>query len=51
MDIYKTKERIISGTSYSEIYKEANLIYKFIESKSKRRPYVRSKYFKNEKAF
>ena len=51
MDTYETKEKIISGTSYAEIYKEANLIYKHIESKSKRKPYIRSKYFNNEKVF
>jgi hypothetical protein len=51
MDIYKTKEKIISGTSYSEIYKEAYSVYKYIESHSKRKPYIRSKYFNNEKVF
>jgi hypothetical protein len=51
MDTYETKEKIIGGTSYAEIYKEANLIYKHIESKSKRKPYIRSKYFNNEKVF
>ena len=51
MDLFKTKKKKISGTSFKEVNRTAQLIYKQIKSKSKRIPYVRSKYFKNEKVF
>jgi hypothetical protein len=51
VEIYKTKIKHISGTSYREVYSQAKFLYKQIESKTKRKPYVRSKYFKGEKVF
>lgn len=51
MDSFKTKKKKISGTSFKEVNKTAQLIYKQIRLKSKRTPYIRSKYFKNEKVF
>lgn len=48
---YKTKTRALAGTSYSEIYDKAFGLYKNIRRKTKRRPYVRSAYFKKEKVF
>lgn len=51
MIFYKTKEKKIPGTSFKEIDKSANRIYKQIKSQTKRTPYVRSKYFHKEKVF
>lgn len=51
MDIYQTRFSKLPGTSYSEIYKAAFKNFKAIKSTTKRRPYVRSKFFKNEKVF
>jgi len=51
VDIFKTKEQVIRGTKYSEVYPRALIIYKNIVSRTKRRPYIRSKYFKKEKIF
>lgn len=48
---YITKSKKLSGTNYSEVYKKAFGLYKQIESQSKRRPYIRSVYFKKDKIF
>jgi hypothetical protein len=51
MKVFSTKVKPLSGTNYSEIYPKAMALYKDIASKTKRRPYVRSSYFKKEKVF
>lgn len=51
MTLYTTKIKKLSGTNYSEVLPQAKVIYKNIEAKTKRRPYVRSAYFKGEKIF
>ena len=49
--MFKTKERPINGTKYSEIHPRALSLYKNIASRTKRRPYIRSEYFRKEKVF
>ena len=49
--IYITKIKKLPGTNYAEVYKKAFGLYQEIKRKSKRRPYVRSKYFGKEKIF
>lgn len=49
--VYITKVRPISGTQSAEVYKKAFDIYKQLRKKTKRRPYVRSVYFKKDKVF
>jgi len=51
MQYFKSNEKKISGTSFKEVNKSAESIYKQIKSKTKRTPYIRSKYFKKEKVF
>ncbi|KPJ56004.1 hypothetical protein AMJ49_05930 [Parcubacteria bacterium DG_74_2] len=51
MIAYQTKIKKISGTSYSEVRKEALVLFKQIKQKTKRRPYVRSAYFNKQKVF
>ncbi len=51
LKIYQTKVKKLSGTSYDEVYPQAISIYKKICSKTKRRPHIRSKFFKKEKIF
>lgn len=51
MKIYRTKIGKIAGTDFHEVKKKAFLIYQDIKRKSKRKPYVRSAYFNNEKIF
>jgi hypothetical protein len=51
MPAYKTKTKALTGTNYKEISRKAFGQYQQIKRKSKRRPYVRSAYFKKEKVF
>ncbi len=49
--VYKTNRYPISGGRYRDIERKAIGFFDGIKSKSKRRPYVRSKFFKKEKIF
>lgn len=49
VNIYKTKIDKLTGSSFKEIEKQAKKIFRSI--KTKRTPYLRSKYFKGEKVF
>jgi len=51
MKAYKTKTKKSAGTSYPEIRKKAFGLYKKIKHKSKRKPYIKSVYFKKDKIF
>lgn len=51
MQTYKTKTKKLAGTSYPEIRKKAYAIHQKIKSKSKRKTYIRSAYFKKDKIF
>lgn len=51
MKIYHSKFNKLAGTDYKEVYDKARGIYKEIYKKSKRKPYVRSVYFKKDKVF
>lgn len=48
---YLTKQKKLSGTKYSEVYKKAINFYKPIIQRTKRRPYIKSTYFKKDKIF
>ncbi|MFA5158343.1 MAG: hypothetical protein WC451_04140 [Patescibacteria group bacterium] len=48
---YKTKINKLPGSNLGEISKSAWKIYHQIEKLTKRKPYVRSKYFKKDKIF
>ncbi|OGH66425.1 MAG: hypothetical protein A3B90_00240 [Candidatus Magasanikbacteria bacterium RIFCSPHIGHO2_02_FULL_41_13] len=49
--IYKTKIQKLPGTHWHQVIEKAYFQYKEIKRKTKRRPYIRSAYFKNEKIF
>ena len=51
MNFYKSSKSKIHGSSYREVLKEAEAIFKQIKSRTKRTPYARSKYFRSEKIF
>jgi len=51
VEIYRTKTAKLAGTDYHEVIRKARRVYKDIASKSKRKPYIRSAYFKKEKVF
>ena len=48
---YFTKVNKLPGTNYTEVKKNADIIFKQIKSKTKRRPYIRSAYFNKQKVF
>lgn len=49
--IYEARVRAISSNQPAVVYKEARSLYQKIQKKTKRRPYIRSAYFKKEKVF
>ncbi|HEY9583782.1 MAG TPA: hypothetical protein VJI66_02360 [Candidatus Paceibacterota bacterium] len=49
--IYRTKAKKLKGDEGRSIYSQAFSLYKNIASKTKRRPFIRSKYFNKEKIF
>jgi len=51
MEYFKSSKNKIPGTSFSEVRDIADEIFRSIKRKSKRTPYVRSKYFNKEKIF
>ncbi|MCX6812014.1 MAG: hypothetical protein NTW79_00090 [Candidatus Berkelbacteria bacterium] len=51
VEYYKTKISKIVGSDAREVRSGAEVIFRAIKSKTKRIPYVRSKYFKGEKVF
>ena len=51
MKIYQSKEVALRGSNFSEINKKAFRLYSEIKKRTKRRPYIRSAYFKKEKIF
>ena len=51
MKVFQSKFKVLPGTNYSEVYPLAWQIHKKLRAKTKRRSYVRSKYFKKSKIF
>ena len=51
MKVYQSTKVGLSGTKWGEVYKKAFEIYKRIKRRTKRRPYIRSAYFRKEKVF
>lgn len=51
MKIYRTKNKKLTGTEFKEVHKKAFGIYDEIRRRTKRRPYIRSAYFKKQKVF
>lgn len=51
MNVYKTSSDVLTGESYNNLERKARTIHKQIASRTKRTPYVRSKYFNNSKVF
>ena len=51
MKVFQSKFKALSGTDYKEIYTKAKAIFLKIKKRSKRKPYVRSAYFRNSKIF
>ena len=51
MKVYQTKVKKLPGTEFKELHPKALAIFKGIKGKSRRRPYLRSAYFKKDKIF
>jgi hypothetical protein len=51
MQPYQTKITKIRGTNYREVHRRTLRFYNIIKKRSRRRPYVRSKYFNKKKVF
>jgi len=51
MKAYRTKSKKLTGTKFSEVNKKASRVYDLIKKQTKRRPYIRSAYFKKDKIF
>lgn len=51
MKAFQVKTKKIGATRYADIIKRARKIFHNIEKKTKRRPHIRSAYFKKEKVF
>jgi len=48
---YPTKVKKLPGTSYAEIREHVLFLFNQIKRKTKRKPYIRSVYFKKQKVF
>lgn len=51
MKVHSVKAAMYSGSDYEDIYPKARKLYRDITKGSRRQPYVRSSYFKNDKVF
>lgn len=51
MKVYRSKYIKITGTSYEEIIRNARKQHQVIKKRTKRQPYIRSKYFNRDKIF
>ncbi len=51
MKAFKVKLKKLSGTEYGEVHPIAFGFYKTIKKRTRRKPYIRSKYFKKDKIF
>lgn len=51
MRIFKSKFNKLAATEFSEVKKLADMIFLKIKKRTKRQPYLRSKYFKRQKVF
>lgn len=51
MKSYQTKTKKLTGSDFHEVHQKAFSLYKEIKKKTKRRPHIRSAYFKKEKIF
>ena len=48
---YQCKTHVLAGRKYTEVMPQARKIFRSLQQKTKRRPYVRSTYFRKDKVF
>src|ERR1700712_5714165 len=51
MQVYVTRYSKLSGSNFAEVKLAAQAVYNQYVAHTKRQPYIRSKYFKNDKVF
>jgi len=51
MQFFKVRSNGSNSANYKTVHENAQILYRNIASKSKRRPYIRSIYFKKQKIF
>lgn len=51
MIVYQTKKEKLTGTSFKEPWRKAQIVYSSIKRRTKRKPYIRSVYFRRQKIF
>lgn len=51
MECFKSSKAKLPGTSFVDVRKKAEVTYRLIKSRTKRTPYIKSKYFRGEKVF
>ena len=51
MQPYHTKSKKFTGTRWADVINKASALHNQIKAKTKRRPYIRSSYFKKDKIF
>lgn len=51
MEVFITKKQKLFGSSFKQVKKDALNIFRVVKSRTKRTPYIRSKYFRKEKVF
>ncbi len=51
MQIFQVKTKPFSGSNYREVYHHATHYYRALIAGTRRRPYMRSRYFKKQKIF
>lgn len=49
--VFKSKHGVLPGTSYKEVFKHSQEEFSIIRKRTKRQPYVRSRYFSKRKVF
>ena len=48
---YQTKTKKLPGANYTEVRKRAIIVFNRIKKRTKRKPYIKSAYFKKQKIF
>jgi hypothetical protein len=51
MQIHTSNQKLLEGTSYKEVQKTARKVHNILTQRSRRQPYIRSKYFSGDKVF
>lgn len=51
LQVFRSKSGVLSGTTYKEVFRHAQEEFAVIRKRTKRQPYIRSKYFSKRKVF